>query len=215
MSGETLVSDVCVVGGWQVAGKQMRGPVTQDIIEDLRKEVELLLRLEHLHCHYLIGCKQHQDGEGGQLLLTEVRAAEVVGACSLGLFGYGLDDDDDDDADADADAAAAAAAAAAADTDGSSSSSSSPRCAPPPLGVRRRKIRSPPQPRLHASRHQVHEHCRQSFAAGSGDVLMPAFPAGVRCFSCGSFESFSADHDGASCAAEAALFLRMATRGRL
>mmetsp|Transcript_53909 Transcript_53909/g.109921 ORF Transcript_53909/g.109921 Transcript_53909/m.109921 type:complete len:705 (-) Transcript_53909:236-2350(-) len=58
--------------GQKVAGKEMFGQPTKEILEDLINEVTLLQKLDHPSCHYLIGAKIEVDHIGGPLLLTEI-----------------------------------------------------------------------------------------------------------------------------------------------
>lgn len=50
----------------------MFGQPTKEILEDLMNKVNLLNKLDHPFCHYLVGSKIEVDANGGPLLLTEI-----------------------------------------------------------------------------------------------------------------------------------------------
>ena len=58
--------------GQVVAGKEMFGECTKEILDDLDNEVRVLRKVDHPNCHFLIGAKLRPDAEGGPLLLTEI-----------------------------------------------------------------------------------------------------------------------------------------------
>mmetsp|Transcript_47753 Transcript_47753/g.113644 ORF Transcript_47753/g.113644 Transcript_47753/m.113644 type:complete len:722 (+) Transcript_47753:178-2343(+) len=58
--------------GNAVAGKEMFGKCTKEILDDLQNEVTVLTKMDHPNCHFLIGAKLLPDADGGPLLLTEI-----------------------------------------------------------------------------------------------------------------------------------------------